>query len=91
MIGHVEVYSKPDCPYCTKAKHLLRTNGVSYTEFKLDEHFTREILMDKFPNARSYPVIVLDGFHIGGYTQLVEKINSINNDTRQTLNEAITL
>ena len=44
--------------------------------------------MDKFPNAKSYPIIVLDGFHIGGYTQLVEKINETNNDTKQLLNEA---
>jgi glutaredoxin 3 len=91
MIGNVEVYTKPDCPYCSRAKQLLRNQGVSYTEYKLDEHFTREIILEKYPNAKSYPIIVLDGFNIGGYTQLIEKINQLNEDTRQTLNEAITL
>ena len=90
-IGLVEVYTKPDCPYCTKAKHVLKTNNINFSEFKLNEHFTREIIMDKFPNAKSYPIIVLDGFHIGGYTQLVEKLNEHHSSTQQLLNEAITL
>ena len=90
-IGLVEVYSKPDCPYCTKAKQLLRTSDIPFSEFKLGEHFTLEIIMDKFPNAKSYPIIVLDGFHIGGSTQLVEKLNEHHSSTQQLLNEAITL
>ena len=28
MIGNVEVYTKPDCPYCSRAKQLLRNQGV---------------------------------------------------------------
>jgi glutaredoxin len=82
----IEVYSKPNCPYCTKAKQLLSTMNIPYNEYKLDEDFTREIILDKFPLAKSYPIVVVDGFHIGGYSQLVEKINSENTDSRKLLN-----
>lgn len=87
MIGNVELYTKQDCPYCTKAKVLLRNMDIPFSEQKLDQDFTREILLEKFPLAKTFPVIVVDGFHIGGYSQLVEKINTVDN--RKLLNEGM--
>ena len=87
LINNVEIYSKPDCPYCTRAKQVLRTNDIQFTEQMLGKDFTREIILDKFPTAKTFPIIVLDGFYIGGYSQLVEKLNEQNNDTRKLLNE----
>jgi len=81
----IEIYSKQDCPYCFKSKELLKNAGMSFVERKLNEDFTREILLDKFPNAKSYPVVVVDGFHIGGYTQLAEMVEG--QDNRKLLNE----
>jgi glutaredoxin len=31
------VYSKNHCPFCDKAKHLLKTKNVAYEEIKIDE------------------------------------------------------
>jgi len=31
------VYSKNNCPYCDKAKHLLRNKNIAYKEIKIDE------------------------------------------------------
>jgi len=87
MIGNVEIYTKQDCPYCTKAKVLLRNMDIPFSEQKLDQDFTRQILLEKFPYAKTFPVIVVDGFHIGGYSQLVEKLNTVDN--RKLLNEGI--
>jgi glutaredoxin 3 len=83
----VEVWTKPDCPYCVKAKQLLSLKNIPFSELKLNEDFTREILLEKFPNAKSYPVIVIDGFHIGGFSQLNEKLIEEFSDTRKLLNE----
>jgi glutaredoxin 3 len=83
----IEIYSKTNCPYCTRAKQLLNTMNIPFNEYKLDEDFTREIVLEKFPNAKTYPIVVVDGFHIGGYSQLVEKINSENTDNRKLLTE----
>jgi glutaredoxin 3 len=87
MISHVELYTKPDCPYCTRAKHLLKTMNIQFNEQMLNRDFTREILLEKFPHAKSYPLVVIDGFHIGGYSQLEEKINEEYKSDKQLLNE----
>lgn len=72
---HVTVYSKADCISCTKAKMLLASRNISYTELKLNEDFTREHLLELFPSAATFPIIVVDGFNIGGVEQLSKMIN----------------
>jgi glutaredoxin len=87
MIGNVVIWSKTDCPYCSKAKNVLRTNNISFEEKVLNRDFTREHLLEMYPTAKSFPVVVVDGFYIGGYTQLAEKLNEQLNNTQQLLNE----
>lgn len=70
----VEVYSKEGCGYCTAAVSLLSSKGIGFTEQKLGIHFTREMLLEKFPHAKTFPVIVVDGMHIGGYIELTEEL-----------------
>lgn len=84
----IEMYSRVGCHYCTMAAELMRSRGIEFMEQKLDVNFTREYLLEKFPNARTFPVIVIDGYHIGGYTELVEHVKSQNN-TAQLLNERV--
>lgn len=83
----IEIYSKNGCPNCVKAKQLLTTHGKNYVEYKLDEDFTRDILLSRFPEAKTFPVIVVDGFNIGGYDQLFQTITEEKLDTRKLLNE----
>lgn len=84
---NVVLYTKNDCPYCNNAKTLLQSKGIGYTEMKLNEDFTREFLLENYPSAKSFPVIVLDGFYIGGYDQLRTKLNESLNTTQKLLNE----
>ena len=83
----IEIYTKSDCPYCTKAKQLLRDRQIPFTEQKLNEDFTREILLEKFPDAKSFPVVVIDGFRIGGYSELNQKLNEETQNTQKLLTE----
>jgi glutaredoxin 3 len=83
----IEIYSKNNCSFCEQAKTLLRNNGKSFIEYKLDEDFTREILLSKFPEAKTFPVIVIDGFNIGGFHQLQQQINEEISDNRKILLE----
>ena len=53
----IEIYSKPSCPYCVKAKNLCEQQGYEYTYKMLDEDFTREELFEIFPGARTFPQI----------------------------------
>lgn len=82
----VEIWTKDNCGYCTRAKQFLSNKNIPYTELKLNEDFTREILLEKFPTAKTFPVIVVDGFYIGGFTQLEEMVNE-QRDGRKLLNE----
>jgi glutaredoxin 3 len=68
--GAVEIYTKPNCGYCVKAKQLLALAKIPYVEHRLDVDFTREMLLEKYPEAKTYPVVVIDGFFIGGSTDL---------------------
>jgi glutaredoxin 3 len=83
----IEIYTKPSCSYCNQAKRLLESNNIPYTEHKLNVHFTREQLLKLFPTAKTYPVVVIDGFNIGGYTELNEKLTNDYQNTQQLLNE----
>jgi glutaredoxin 3 len=72
---NILVYTKETCSYCTNAKLLLTSKGMSFTEYKLGEDFTRETLLEMFPGATTYPIIVIDGFNIGGYIELKEHLS----------------
>jgi glutaredoxin 3 len=69
-----KVYTKPDCPYCVKAKSLLKMKGLGFTEVKIGTDVTREFVMENFPSMRSVPIITKDDALIGGYTQLEESL-----------------
>ena len=84
---NVIIYSKPDCNECTKAKMLLSSKGINYRELKLNEDFTRDTLAEMFPAVRSFPVIVVDNYNIGGYNSLQTMLNEQVNESRKFLTE----
>lgn len=71
----VEIYSKPQCPYCVQAKALAEREGYELTYKMLDEDFDRETLMETFPGARTFPQIIVDGKKIGGYTEFKQLVD----------------
>ena len=74
----VEIYSKTNCVFCEKAK--IRLNKHNPTIHMLDQDYTREDFFNKFPNAKTFPQIVIDDKHIGGYYELKKWLdqNSFN-------------
>ena len=72
----VEIYSKPQCPYCIQAKALAESKGYELTYKMLDEDFTREQLFETFPTARTFPQIIVDGKKIGGFTEFKALVDS---------------
>lgn len=61
---HIVVYSKPNCPACVQVKHFLESKKANYIEKKLNEDFTVEQLLETYSDAKSFPVVVVDGFRI---------------------------
>lgn len=84
---HVEIYTKDDCPYCQMAKVELARRTITFTEQKLNRDFTREHILEKFPVAKTFPIIVVDGFFIGGYNQLREYLEEQARSNQTLLNE----
>ncbi|MFW5873562.1 MAG: glutaredoxin 3 [Bacillota bacterium] len=68
----IEIYSLEWCPYCEKAKALIKSKGFSYEEFKLNDEGIKEEMEKRTDGAKTVPQIFIDGKHIGGYDQLVE-------------------
>ena len=74
----IEIYGKPMCPFCDKAKNLCETRGFKYTYKSLGTDYTREELLEQFPNARTVPQIIINGEKIGGYEQFANYIEETN-------------
>lgn len=74
----VILFTKENCSYCNSAKTFLRSKGIMYEERALGLDFTRETLLEMYPTAKSFPVVVVDGFNIGGFSELTKMINEQN-------------
>ena len=70
----IEIWSKPQCPFCDKAENLCIQKNFEFKKFMLDEDFSREEFMNKFPAARTFPQILIDGRLVGGYTEFAAEV-----------------
>ncbi len=69
----ITVYSKPNCPYCDKAKYLLKSLGLQYEEKVVTKDLSVEELYEALgKQVRTIPQIVINKDHIGGYNELKE-------------------
>ena len=74
----VEIYSKPQCPFCDMAKRLAEQKGYDLTYMMSDEDFDRETLMETFPGARTFPQIIVNDDKIGGYQEFKALVDSLD-------------
>lgn len=66
------MYSKDSCLFCDHARDLLKRHGKEFIEYKLEKDFSRDLIMEVFPTAKTFPIITLDKTYIGGYNELSE-------------------
>lgn len=69
---NIEIFSKENCVYCNRAKALLLQKGLNFVEHVIGKDYTREAFMEKFPNAKTVPQVIINGEHVGGFEQLTE-------------------
>ena len=58
------VYSRDNCPYCVKAKHLLEKHGIAYEEISAVDH--REALIERVEQATGNPPKTVPQIFING-------------------------
>lgn len=69
-MANVVVYSMQNCPFCVRAKQLLDSKGVEYTELDVDkDEATWEEMIAK-SHRRTVPQIFINDQHVGGCDDL---------------------
>ncbi len=67
MSSNVEIYTWRTCPFCVRAKQLLREKGVEFTEYAVDgDEAARSKMAERSHGQRSVPQIFINDQHIGG-------------------------
>ncbi|PSB14987.1 glutaredoxin 3 [filamentous cyanobacterium CCP2] len=69
--ANIEIYTWQTCPYCIRAKMLLRWRGTPFTEYKIDGDGAARVRMAQRANGRrTVPQIFINNQHIGGCDDL---------------------
>ncbi len=85
-MNHITIYTSEMCPYCIKAKKLLKMLNLNFEEINVDNNFDEmyEKLNEKYnqKGISTVPQIIINDHYIGGYDDLehlykTKKINEI--------------
>jgi glutaredoxin 3 len=67
----VRIYTTPMCPYCVRAKSLLKKKGATIEERDIMmDMAAREEMEARTGGARSVPQIFIGDTHVGGCDEL---------------------
>ncbi|MDV7338328.1 glutaredoxin domain-containing protein [Terasakiella sp. A23] len=66
----VEIYSKDSCMFCQKAKSLFNQHDIAFEEHDVSTVDRFNKMIERIPNARTVPQIIIDGHVIGGWDML---------------------
>ncbi|MCL6752490.1 glutaredoxin 3 [Nostoc sp. CCCryo 231-06] len=67
MAAKVEIYTWRTCPFCIRAKSLLKNKGVEFIEYSIDgDEVARNKMTQRANGRRSLPQIFINDDHIGG-------------------------
>jgi glutaredoxin 3 len=70
-VPRIEIYTKFLCPYCSRAKALLTSKGVSFDEIDVTmDASLRRTMIDRANGGSTVPQIFIDGRHVGGCDDL---------------------
>lgn len=64
------MYSTPFCPYCMRARSLLESKDVAYTDIDVGADPGRRIEMMERSGRRTVPQIWIGERHIGGFDDM---------------------
>ena len=69
---NVKIYTTSTCPYCIRAKQILKANGVGQLdEIRVDEAPEQRVKMMEITGRRTVPQIFIGATHVGGCDELM--------------------
>jgi len=72
-MAHVKMYTTQVCPYCIRAKTLLKQRGVdSIEEIRVDMNPAERQAMTQITGRRTVPQIFIGDTHVGGCDDLID-------------------
>ena len=74
MSASVLLYLTEWCPFCQRAKALLKKKNVNFTEIDVDDRPDLRSWLVSASGQRTVPQVFINGQPVGGYTDL-EKID----------------
>ena len=75
-MSKVEIYTWQYCPFCVRAKSLLKKKNINFTEYKIDgDEDARGLMTERAGGKRTLPQIFIDNKGIGGCDDLYELEN----------------
>lgn len=67
----VTIYTKFGCGFCFRAKRLLESKGIAFTEHDITLGGAgRDEMLERAPMARTVPQIFIGDVHVGGSDDL---------------------
>lgn len=68
----VKMYTTATCPYCIRAKQVLRERGVTQIEeIRVDDDPAQRVVMMQRTGRRTVPQIFIGETHVGGCDDLL--------------------
>lgn len=63
---NITIYTKSSCPNCVSAKELLKTKGLTYEEWSMDDEYVASTFATLHPGIRQMPQIFINDQRVGG-------------------------
>ncbi len=68
--ARITLFSKPGCPYCARARKMLKDKGYRFEEIELGSHGISTSSLQAVSGRGTTPQVYIDGQHIGGSDEL---------------------
>ena len=70
MDSGVIMYSTRFCPYCVRARKLLKSKGIAFTDISVDGRVDLRREMTQLSGRRTVPQVWIGDRHVGGFDDL---------------------
>lgn len=69
-MSKITIYTTPICPYCARAKQLLKKKGARFDEIDVFMDAGARALMERKSGRHTVPQIFIGAKHVGGCDDL---------------------
>ncbi len=76
MSPKIVIYTTEYCPYCVRAKSYFKQNGLAFEEIDLTNKPKEIEEIKNKTGHRTVPLIFINDAFIGGYSDLMSKIEA---------------